>query len=78
MFDFGIAEGQYAFSCELLRTLRFIYEVQASDMHPWRKTLDNILTSFLSDFRSINRPIEIEVLYLHFIHLDSFRLASWL
>ena len=58
-----IAEGQYAFSCELLRTLRFVYEVQVSDQHPWRKTIDNILRSFLSDFRSLNRPKEAEILF---------------
>ena len=58
-----IAEGQYAFSCELLRTLRFIYEVQPSEHHPWRKTIDSILKSFLMDFRSINRPKEAEILF---------------
>ena len=48
-----IAEGQYAFSCELLRTLRFIYEIQTAEDHPWRVCIDKILKKFLNDFKSI-------------------------
>jgi len=57
-----LAEGQYAVSCELGRTLRFIYESQKSERHPWRGEINSALDSFFRDFNSIEDPKEKEVL----------------
>jgi len=56
------SQGQYAISCELARLLRFIYESQSSEAHPWRKEISTLICSLVKDYRKINKPREVEVL----------------
>jgi hypothetical protein len=42
--------------------MRSIYESQESDQHPWRAEMNEIFTSLFTDFKTLNRPREIEVL----------------
>lgn len=61
------SEGAYAVSCELIRTIRYIYEEnydpQNSQNYKWRLLMDMVFEHLFKNFSSFNssHPIELEI-----------------